>query len=164
MRRLRPVPLTAEGFAPFGTVIERPAGSGGRLINGGSARRHDLLADLDLQAEGGQPLLTLFHAQARPFPWRLGELERHRLGSQTFVPLAGARCVIVVAAAGAPLQADALRAFQVRGDQGFVLAPGTWHHALLAIDEGDFVVIERGAATVDCDEQALDEPVELHLA
>ncbi|MCO5975627.1 ureidoglycolate lyase [Ideonella oryzae] len=163
MRRLVPVPLTAEGFAPFGTVIERPAEPGGRLINGGTSRRHDLLADLGVQAEGGHPLLTLFHAQARPFPLRLGELERHRLGSQTFVPLAGARCVIVVAAADAPLHAEALQAFQVRGDQGFVLAPGTWHHALLAIDEGDFVVIERGADTVDCDEQALDTPVELNL-
>ena len=46
MRRLVPVPLTAEGFAPFGTVIERPAEPGGRLINGGTSRRHDLLADL----------------------------------------------------------------------------------------------------------------------
>jgi len=128
MRRLVPVPLTAEGFAPFGTVIERPAEPGGRLINGGTSRRHDLLADLNLQAEGGHPLLTLFHAQARQFPLRLGELERHRLGAQAFV-----------------------------------LAPGTWHHALLALDEGDFVVIERGADAVDCDEQALDTPVELNL-
>lgn len=164
MRRLVPVPLTAEGFAPYGTVIERPGAAAGRSINGGTSRRHDLLADLALQAEGGQPMLALFHAQARPFPLRLGVLERHCLGSQTFVPLAGARCVIVVAAAGTPLRADALRAFQVRGDQGFVLAPGTWHHALLAIDEGDFVVIERRAAVVDCEEQALDGPVELQLA
>lgn len=164
MRRLLPVPLTAEGFAPFGTVIERPAAAGGRFINGGTSRRHDLLADLNLQADGGHPLLTLFHAQARQFPLRLGELERHRLGTQTFVPLAGARCVIVVAAAHAPLHAEALQAFQVRGDQGFVLAPGTWHHALLALDEGDFVVIERAADTVDCEEQSLDEAVELHPA
>lgn len=164
MHRLLPVPLTAAGFAPFGTVIERPAGQDGRAINGGTSRRHDLLADLDLQAEGGCPTLALFHAQARAFPLRLQGLERHRLGSQTFVPLAGARCVIVVAPAGQPLCAEALQAFAVRGDQGFVLAPGTWHHALLAIDEGDFVVIERRAAGVDCEEQALDGPVELQLA
>ncbi|WP_338138203.1 ureidoglycolate lyase [Comamonas aquatica] len=32
-----------------------------------------------------------------------------------------------------------------------MLAPGTWHHALLAVEGGDFVVIERRAAQVDCD-------------
>jgi ureidoglycolate lyase len=68
-------------------------------------------------------------------------MERHALGSQTFVPLGERRFVIVVAPAGeAPI------------------TPGTRHHALLAVDAGDFVVIERAAAAVDCDACRLQEP------
>jgi len=60
--------------------------------------------------------------------------------------------VIVVAPAGeAPTAAGMLAAFVTDGRQGVVLAPGTWHHALLAVDAGDFVVVERAGAVVDCD-------------
>ena len=144
-------PLTSTAFAPFGTVIEAPAG-GGRLINSGNARRFDLLGDLQLDADGGRPMLALFRAQARSFPHEVTEMERHALGSQTFVPLGERRFVIVVARAGdAPASASDLAAFITDGHQGVVLAPGTWHHALLAVDAGDFVVIERAADAVDCD-------------
>ncbi|MDH6167634.1 ureidoglycolate lyase [Variovorax boronicumulans] len=151
-------PLTTTAFAPFGKVIEAPAGEG-RPINGGNARRFDLVGDLQLDADGGRPMLALFRAQARSFPHEVSEMERHALGSQTFVPLGERRFVIVVARAGdAPASADDLAAFITNGHQGVVLAPGTWHHALLAVDAGDFVVIERAAGTVDCDVCTLRTP------
>lgn len=151
-------PLTSKAFAPYGTVIGVPAGEG-RPINGGNARRFDLLGDLQLHADGGRPMLALFRAQARSFPHEVTEMERHALGSQTFVPLGERRFVIVVARAGdAPVSHRDLAAFVTDGHQGVVLAPGTWHHALLAVDAGDFVVIERAAAAVDCDVCRLQEP------
>ena len=144
-------PLTSQAFTPYGIVIEAPAVEG-RPINGGNARRFDLLDDLRLDAEGGRPMLALFRAQARRFPHEVSEMERHALGSQTFVPLGDRRFVIVVARAGeAPTSAKQLAAFVTDGRQGVVLAPGTWHHALLAVDAGDFVVIERAGGGFDCD-------------
>jgi len=155
---LRVAPLTPQAFAPFGTVIEAPA-AGGRDINGGNARRFDLLDNLQLDAAGGRPMLALFRAAARSFPHAVAEMERHALGSQTFVPLGERRFVIVVARAGeAPAAAGELAAFVTDGRQGVVLAPGTWHHALLAVDAGDFVVIERAAGAVDCDLCTLPAP------
>lgn len=142
--------LTAEGFARFGTVIEMPQGAG-RPINGGNAQRFDLVHDLQLQQAGGRPMLALFRAQARVFPHAVTELERHALGSQSFVPLGRRRFVVVVAPAGEAPGPQALAAFISNGEQGVVLAPGTWHHALLAVDAGDFVVVERAAAAVDGD-------------
>lgn len=144
-------PLTAAAFAPFGTVIAVPAGAPGRPINGGTSQRFDLLADMALSAEGGRPMLALFRAQARRFPHAVDELERHALGSQTFVPLGLRRFVLVVAPAAPEPDLGALAAFMTDGAQGVVLAPGTWHHALLAVDAGDFVVVERAAQAVDCD-------------
>ncbi|MGC3985360.1 MAG: ureidoglycolate lyase [Pseudorhodoferax sp.] len=144
-------PLGAAAFAPFGTVIAVPAGAAGRPINGGTSQRFDLLDDMALSAQGGRPMLALFRAQARRFPHAVNELERHVLGSQTFVPLGRRRFVLVVAPAASEPDLGALAAFMTDGAQGVVLAPGTWHHALLAVDAGDFVVVERAAQAVDCD-------------
>ncbi len=155
MTQLLAQPLTAQAFAPFGTVIAAPAAGGGRFINGGNAERFDLVDDLQLGAEGGRPLLALFRAQPRRFPHAVTEMERHALGSQSFVPLGERRFVIVVAPAGEAPANEALVAFVTDGRQGVTLAPGTWHHALLAVDAGDFVVVERAGAVVDCDVCAL---------
>lgn len=157
---LVPCALTPEAFAPFGTVLQAPDGPG-VAINAGNARRFDLVNDLQLSAAGGRALLALFRAQARAFPLPVQELERHALGSQSFVPLGERRFVIVVAPAGPAPGAGALRAFVTNGLQGITLHPGTWHHALLAVDGGDFIVVERGADVVDCDLAALSVPMTL---
>jgi len=159
---LRPRPLSAEDFAPYGTVIEAPAQGHGRLINNGTTERFDVVDDLQLGAAGGRATLALFRAQARGFPHSVTEMERHGLGSQTFIPLGVLRFIVVVARAGdAPGPAD-LAAFLTDGRQGVTLAPGTWHHALLAVDAGDFAVIERAAAQVDCEVHMLATPALLH--
>ena len=166
MRRLVARPLRAAEFAPFGTVIAAE-GLPGRPINGGTSMRFDVLPDLRLTHGGAAPLLALYRVAARRFPLPLDEFERHALGSQAFVPLGGARFVVVVARGDGPLSTEALRAFMVAGHEGVVLAPGTWHHALLARDAGDFVVLERGVLpgeAVDCEVRRLETPVELALA
>ena len=166
MQRLLAHPLHAADFAPFGTVIAAE-GLAGRPINGGTTLRFDVMRDLQLTGGGGLPLLALYRATARRFPLPLVEFERHTRGSQAFVPLSGTRFVVVVASGDAALTARALRAFTVDGSRGVVLAPGTWHHALLARDSGDFVVLERTAPageSVDCEVQRLEAPVELALA
>jgi len=148
---LKALPLTAEAFAPYGSVLQAPTGDG-RLINGGSTERFDLVDDLQLGASGGRAQLALFRAQARSFPHALTEMERHALGSQSFVPIGAARrFVIVVARAGDAPSSQALAAFVTDGQQGVTLAPGTWHHALLAVDAGNFIVVERAGIAVDCD-------------
>ena len=157
---LVPRPLTPQAFAAYGTVLQAPAG-GGVAINGGNAQRFDLVDDLRLCTLGGRAQLALFRAQPRAFPLVLHEMERHALGSQSFVPLGARRFVIVVAPPG-PAPA-ALAAFSTDGCQGITLHPGTWHHALLAVDGGDFVVVERAAATVDCERAVLARPMTLRL-
>ena len=155
-------PLTAAAFAPYGHVVQVPAGTG-RRINGGTTERFDLLPDLQLCAAGSHAMLAVLRAQARAFPQAVAEMERHALGSQTFVPLGHKRFVLVVAAAGPAREAAALAAFITHGEQGVVLARGTWHHALLALDAGDDVVLERAAAANDCDVCMLATPVQVRL-
>ncbi len=162
MTMLVPQPLTAAAFAPYGRVLQVPAdGAGGQPINAGTTQRFELLAEAQLTAEAGRPVLSISRAQARQLPMALVEMERHALGSQSFVPLGAARrLVLVVAPPGpAPRGWSDLAAFVSDGAQGVWLAPGTWHHPLLALDAGDFLVVERRGATVDCDVVALQPPV-----
>jgi len=164
-------PLTPEGFAPYGRLVSGeavPAGAGGRAvaqsslaprpINGGTSLRVEAADGLKLMAEGGEPTLAVFRAQAQAptGPWRT--LERHCLGSQTFVPLSGARCVVLVALGAYAPDPGSLAAFLADGRCGFTLHPGTWHHGLIALDSGDFVVLERRSAQPDCEFAELAQP------
>jgi ureidoglycolate lyase len=154
-------PLTTDAFAPYGELLCW-AGHAGQAINSGTSQRVDLPAGLALWSEQGRPALAVFRAQARAVegPWLT--LERHRLGSQSFLPLTGARCVALVALGGDAPDASTLAAFLVTGQQGITLRPGVWHHPLMALEAGDFLVIERAAAAVDCEACALAQAVALH--
>jgi len=153
-------PITAGAFGPYGWLAEG-GDADGRPINDGTSRRIDGAGRLSLSAEGGAPALAMFRAEARDprGPWRT--LERHRLGTQTFVPLGGVRCVMLVAAGEARPDPSTLAAFVVSGAQAVTLHAGTWHHGLIAIDSGDFVVVERTAVEVDCEFAELAEGVML---
>ena len=60
MRELTPEPLTAEAFAPFGSVIEASDAAVKLDINQGHAIRYDRLADVDVADGGGTPVISLF--------------------------------------------------------------------------------------------------------
>src|SRR4051812_44135422 len=116
MRLLTPEPLTAEAFAPFGSVIQASDAAVKLDINQGHALRYDRLADIDAADGGGTGAISLFRAKP------LGELvlrtfERHPLGSQTFVPLSGRPYLVAVAPEGA-FEAAKVRLFHAEGHQG----------------------------------------------
>lgn len=160
--RLKALPLTASAFAPFGQVIAEQGG--GLAVNAGSSQRLEAIAALDLQRDGGRAVLALYQAQARPWPFEARVLERHRLSDQVFLPFGGPRrCVLLVAPAALaqPRAADCV-AFISNGLQGIGIAAGTWHHGLIALDDGPWAVLERRADDVDCDEVGLDTPLTLH--
>ena len=153
MTTLRTLPVSAEAFAPYGWVAEASVdhSHSGHLINHGSSLRVDGVGELSLTSEGGTPCIAVFRAQPRDQrgPWH--ELERHRLGTQTFVPMGGASYVMLVALGETAPKPATLAAFIVHGQQAVTLRAGTWHHGLIAPEGGDFVVIERKAQSVDCE-------------
>jgi ureidoglycolate lyase len=153
MRELTPEPLTADAFAPFGSVIEASDAAVKLDINQGHALRYDRLADIDAADAGGTSAISLF--RARP----LAELvlrvfERHPLGSQTFVPLSGRPYLVAVAPAG-PFDAARIRLFHAEGHQGVHYLKGVWHHFLLVLDESDFLVVDRAGPGDNCEEVGL---------
>ncbi|HSI06786.1 MAG: ureidoglycolate lyase [Myxococcota bacterium] len=153
MSELLVEPLTRSAFAEFGDVIELD-GAHHYPINGGTCERYHDLARVDVG--DGRTLINVFRGQARPFPIAITMLERHPLGSQAFVPLSEREYLVVVAPAG-ELDPGRVRAFLARARQGVNYAKGVWHHPLLALDvTSDFLVVDRGGAGNNCDEQTIN--------
>ncbi len=86
MKPLKPTPLTADAFAPFGTVIETP-GADAFAINDGHCIRHHALAITDVARRNGAAIISIFAAQPYALPLTVSMVERHPLGSQAFYPL-----------------------------------------------------------------------------
>jgi len=172
MRTLIVQPLTHEAFAPYGDVLGGPLTSG-VFINGGTSERISLGAP-DLIQNKGQASFNLYRARANTLPFVTTELERHCFGSQSFIPLNGVNFVVIVACGdhsaisigpsgehipGAVPLENTIAAFWVDGRCGVTFKPGTWHHPLLAQQDGDFIVLERKGPVIDCEIKSLQEPV-----
>lgn len=143
--RLAVEALHAEAFKPFGDVIQATDSAKHFSINQGFAERFDQLAQVDVSEDGGQPAISIFKARARPLPLQLTMLEKHPLGSQAFMPLSGHPYLVVVALGGDSPDLSSLRCFSATAQQGVNYAKGTWHHPLLALQDGDFLVVDRVA-------------------
>ncbi len=148
-RTLMAQPLTVEAFAPYGEVVSS-AGRSGREINAGTSLRVEL-REPDLLAAGGRPSLSVFRAQGIALPFAAQVVERHRLGSQTFLPLAATPYVVLVALGADAPDPATLRAFLAGPGVGVTLWRDVWHHPLLALADGEFAVLERAGPSVDCE-------------
>ena len=144
--------LTAEGFAPFGDVIE-VSGRNFRWINEDTCERFDDLAQVDVLAAAGRPVISIFKSQPQAQPFRVKILERHPLSSQAIIPLDGLPFLVIVAEEGdAPISAR-IRAYRSSGAQGVNYRRNTWHHALIALERtSHFLVVDRAGPGENCDE------------
>jgi ureidoglycolate lyase len=150
-QRIAAQALTADKVASFGHLIAPGADS--RDINAGTTRRYDDVAGLDVEEGGGRACVAIFQTDAGTHraPYRLSMFERHRIGSQSFVPMGGSRCLAIVAGIGDAPDEDAIQAFIIEPGQGLTLRRDVWHHPLITIGAADILVIERIAAQVDCE-------------
>lgn len=142
---LKPEAPTPENFAPFGRLLT-PEGRKRLPINtyGDS---------LDLFREGfetDQPI-EWFIFEGRPRGTGVLFLERHRLLSQTFIPVNGYGFLMVVAPPdareedGFPIL-DEVMAFAIPGDCPIQLHRGTWHENPLPTAHGTRLLVTSHAA------------------
>jgi ureidoglycolate lyase len=150
--------LTPEAFAPFGKVIT--AGGASLTINNGATERFHRLATID-SGEGGQVIVSVFRSRPIQLPFQIRVMERHPLGSQTFVPLDNRPYLVVVAPPG-DFDPSLLRAFRASGRQGVHFRRGVWHHYNLALEEtSTFLVIDREGPGRNLDVVELSQPTQI---
>ncbi|MDC1480245.1 ureidoglycolate lyase, partial [Pseudomonadales bacterium] len=121
--KIKPVPLTAASFAPYGDVIEPEAAQETRTINDGHTLRFHDLATLSLGADGGIPLLNIFRSTPLKLPLSLSIMERHPLSSQAFIPLSDNPYLVIVAPPG-ELDESMIKVFKASSKQGVNYHPG----------------------------------------
>ena len=156
---LQAQPLSKNRFSPYGDVIEiRDAKH--FPINAGKIERYHDLAKVDVGTkQENRTLISIVKCnEPTVLPYRVEMVERHRLGSQAFIPLNHAQMVIVVGPACKSVRADQLEAFVSNGEQGINYHPGIWHMPLIAFTQGqEFIVVDREGAEEDCDEIRFDD-------
>ncbi len=155
---IRPVALTPQNFAPFGDVIESSMATNDEM-NAGRFSRFADLCNVDVGA-GDVSVSIVVSRAPTSLPFTIEMLERHPLGSQAFIPLSGARMILVVAPPAEQPDLTQLLAFESNGQQGINYAPGTWHMPLLAFDSGQrYLCIDRGGSESNCDEHVLAKKI-----
>lgn len=149
--QIKPHPLTAAAFAPFGEVLQ--ATGDFRLINGGLCQRHHDRATID--TGDARPGISIFLADPRSLPYQFDLIERHPQGSQAFLPMTEHPFLVIVSdnPQSIPL------AFLTNGHQGINLYPGTWHGVLTPLHApGLFAVIDRIGPTPNLEEHRYPSP------
>ncbi|MER0236978.1 ureidoglycolate lyase [Fulvimarina sp. MAC8] len=161
MRSLTPIPLTADAFRSFGEVIETDNASEIRLINKGTTTRFHDIAPVDVAAEGGHTLISIFRGKPFDFPVKIVMMERHPLGSQAFMPLSERPYLVVVAPDESGKPGEPV-AFLAAPGQGVSYHRNVWHHPLLSLqDVSDFLVVDRGGEGENLEEADYETAFEI---
>jgi ureidoglycolate lyase len=156
--QLTPEPLTAAAFAAYGQVLEMPAAAG----------RQDFAARLVNSRASASPNLALIRVEPAALPLKIATVERHPASSQTFVPLAGGRYLVVVMREkpdGGPDAAHA-RAFIATERQAINYDVGTWHVGMTVLDRPTsfcMTIFEDGGPD-DCHFHELERPLVIETA
>lgn len=153
---IRAIPITSEAFSPFGDLLELGTVEP-KLINEGRCKRYTDLAQLDVQ--DNQTGISLFHADIRELPYQLTLLERHPLGSQAFIPMAGSTFMVIVANDKND-KPNNPQAFMIGTNQGINIHRNVWHGVLTPLSgNGLFTVIDYVGDRENLEEFRLAEPI-----
>jgi ureidoglycolate lyase len=158
---LRPLPITAERFAPFGDVICAST-SVVSAMNEARFERFDDMANIDVdESAGGHVAISIVRCRtATKLPYRFDLVERHPLGSQAFIPLSPFSFIVVVAEKGESVLPGDLHAFVTNGTQGINYHRGVWHMPLIAMERGQsFLLVDRAPGKSNCDEVVFGDSV-----
>ena len=160
---LKPAPLTADRFAPFGDVIAT-SGSTMSPMNALRFDRFDALATVDVD-DGGRIEISIARSrEPTTLPYYFDMVERHPLASQAFIPLSPFSFMVVVGPAGESIEPEDLRAFVTDGKQGVNYRRGTWHMPLIATRKSQsFLVVDRAPMEGNCEEHVFEQTVVLDI-
>lgn len=136
-------PITADLFAPFGALLDQPD----------PLPRQDRATAIENGRPGVDPNLALIRSEPYRDAMPLRRLEQHPFSSQSFLPLAVAAYVVVVALDrdGAP-DPGTLAAFTVPGHVGLTYRAGAWHaHMMTREAPGTFaMLVYEDGSEADC--------------
>lgn len=134
MLSIKARPLTAEGFAPYGEILAVPSAAG-------RVYYEEVLANMRTGAWASLSVARVKPVSSLPLEIRM--MEQHAFSSQTFMPLAAVRWLIIVApqaASGKAPDMTRAEAFLAGPAQGITYRAGVWHHPLTSLEPASFLI------------------------
>ena len=139
---VKPIKITRSNFSAYGDLISADDISP-MDINAGYAKRFDNLANVDTSSEGGKTIVSIFSALKRTFPMKIDMMEKHPLGSQSFIPMKETTFLSFVAPLGESPEISKIQSFIIPPKTGINYKPGIWHFPLISTEDTNFLVIDR---------------------
>ena len=139
---IKPKKITKENFAKFGDVISTE-NVRSIDINNGYAKRFDNLANIDTSKNNGNTIISIFKALKRSFPMNIDMMEKHPLGSQTFIPMKETIFITFVAPGEEKPEINKIESFIIPKGSGINYKPGIWHFPLISTENMNFLVVDR---------------------
>jgi len=139
---VKPIRISRSNFSAYGDLISADDISS-MDINAGYAKRFDNLANVDTSSEGGKTIVSIFSALKRAFPMKIDMMEKHPLGSQSFIPMKETTFLSFVAPAGEFPEISKIQSFIIPPKTGINYKPGIWHFPLISTEDTNFLVIDR---------------------
>ena len=139
---IKPIKITKENFTELGDLISSE-GINPININAGYAKRFDNLANINTAKDGGKTIVSIFSALKRNFPMKIDMMEKHPLGSQTFMPMKETTFLSFVAPQGEFPDISKIQSFIIPPKTGINYKPGIWHFPLISTEDTNFLVIDR---------------------
>ena len=134
--------ITKKNFSQFGQLIDTSK-KNPLNINDGYAQRFDNLINIDTSKKKGKTIVSVFNAKKRKFPMKIDMMEKHPLGSQSFIPMKETTFLCFVAPVGEFPEINKIEAFVIPPKTGINYKPGVWHFPLISTENTDFIVIDR---------------------
>ena len=139
---IKPIKITRTNFAAYGDLISsddiKPMD-----INAGYAKRFDNLAHINTSKDEGKTVVSIFSALKRTFPMKIDMMEKHPLGSQTFIPMKETTFLSFVAPPDEKPNIDKIESFIISPRTGINYKPDIWHFPLISTENTNFLVIDR---------------------
>jgi ureidoglycolate lyase len=150
--RISAQPIDDMHFAPYGTLVRRPALAGRLPLDG-----------LRCNDAAGTLCASLSRLDPGRLPAVVPRMERHPHAVQMFVPVSAERYLAITALGADAPSTETLRAFLVPGDLGIAYGIGVWHIPMTVLDgPATFLVLmHRLASERDEEWHTLAEPIEI---
>jgi len=134
--------INKDNFSQYGQLISTKDIIGNKINTETTESFYDLV-NIEILGDNKKCRVNIFKAKKRIFPIKINMLEKHPFSSQAFIPLQNTSFIVVVAPQSAIPNSNLIEAFKINSEEGINFKPKVWHFPLIAIENSNFLTIDK---------------------
>ena len=134
--------ISKQNFSKFGQLISTKNIKSENINSNTTKSFYDIL-NIEILGHDLQCRVNIFKTKKRLFPLEINMLETLPFSSQAFIPLQKTSFIVVVAPISKVPDLSSIEAFKVPIDEGVNFLPKVWHFPLIAIEDSNFLTIDK---------------------